>query len=153
MWRAQRVPSDCPLRSPTRLSCPNPIRKAATRQILARRRSGGIGNSCGSGDRPALARLPLPGTPHGLKPPTAAARPATLSAHTDELRELVRSRERPLAHDPDSRSVDLLVVSAGLEPRALERREDVAHLPVRDSHGAARRDHPGGVLRLSGIAL
>src|SRR5262245_29268929 len=98
--------------------------------------------------RPALPRTD-PAGPPGV----SGARPVTLSAHADELCELVRSGERPLAHDPDSQSVDLLVVSAGLEPRALEGREDVAHLPVRDTHGAARCHHPGGVLRVSGVAL
>src|SRR6185436_4271942 len=76
-----------------------------------------------------------------------------LPGHADELRDLGRTREGPLAHDADPRTVDLLVVGAGLDPRCLERREDVAHVPVGDPRRTLGRHDPRGVLRLSGEAL
>src|SRR6476659_6067639 len=101
-------------------------------------------------------------SPPGVGRPSRAIMPGSAActrrerrsaADADELCELARAGERLFAHDADPRAVDLLVVGSGLDPRGLEAREHVAHLPIRARHRAGRADDPGGVLRLSRRAL
>src|SRR4051794_14569241 len=76
------------------------------------------------------------------------------SAHdADELCVLVRSGERLLDDDADSRAVDLLVVDSRFHLRRLERRQHVANVAVRNLDRSALAGDPCSVLGFPGQVL
>jgi uncharacterized membrane protein YbhN (UPF0104 family) len=83
-------------------------------------------------------------------PADPLGRPASrAAADADQLRELRRAGQRLLAHDPDARRVDLLVVRSRFQPRRFERRQRILELPAGNAHRAAALDDPRGVLCLA----
>src|SRR6266516_1137700 len=76
-----------------------------------------------------------------------------LARDADELCVLVRSGERLLDDDADSRAVDLLVVDARLHLCRLERRQHVANVAVRNLDRSALAGDPRSVLGVAGQVL